>query len=78
MARELRISGRQVARFDVRRYRDVDQMTIFRAPEGWTVLTVSRLERYDEEGGTARRRGVVSATELADIAALQEFLEGRD
>lgn len=42
-------------------------MTVFRAPERWTVLTVSRLERYDEEGELRSAEAWVSATELADI-----------
>jgi len=78
MTRELKVSGRQVARFD-RRYRaDVDQLTVFRSPEGWTVLRVSRLERHDEDGELRSAEAWVSATELADIAALREFLEACD
>jgi hypothetical protein len=78
VARELKVSGRQVARFDVRRYNDVDQVTVFRGPEVWSVLTVSRLERYEDEGSLRSAEAWVTVTELADIAALQEFLEGRD
>lgn len=61
MANEFKISGCQVACFDVRRY--ADQVTVFRAPEGWTVLIVSRHERYDDEGSCAApRRGCRSSS----------------
>ena len=66
---------RQVARFDVRRYREDAQVTVFRGSAGWTVLTVTRLERDDDDGELCSAESWVKATELADIAALQDFLE---
>ncbi len=78
MATEIRVAGRQVAQFELRSYAGAEQVTVFRAPEGWTVLTVRRSERYDDEGALRSAEARVSTAELADVVALQEFFEHRD
>lgn len=77
MAEIIRVTGRQVAQFELRGHYGDDerQLTVFRAPSGWTVLTVRRVERYDDEGTLRSAEATVSAAELADIAALEKFLE---
>lgn len=79
MAHEFKIAGHQVARFDVGRYGGhLEEVTVFRAPEGWSVLTVSRFERYDDGGSLESGEAWVSATTVADLDGLREVLDGRD
>lgn len=79
MTHEFKIAGRQVARFDVGRYGGhLEGVTVFRAPEGWSVLTVGRLERYDDGGSLESGEAWVSAVEVADIEGLREVLDRRD
>lgn len=75
----IRVAGRQIAQFELRsHYGDDEQhLTLFRAPDGWTVLTVRRIERYDDEGTLRSAEAVVSAAELPDLVALEEFFEYR-
>ena len=79
MSGDLRIEGRQIAEVDLRsRYGSFDHVVVFRGPQSWTVLTIDRSERYDDEGALERAGAVVSCAELADVAALREFCERRD
>lgn len=79
MSGDLRIEGRQVAEVDLRsRYGDFDHVVVFRGPTSWTVLTIGRTERYDDDGALARAGAVVSCAELADVVALRGFCERRD
>ena len=79
MSGDLRIEGRQVAEVDLRScYGDFDHVVVFRAPASWTLLTITRTERYDDDGALVRGGAVVSSTELADVVALQELCERRD
>lgn len=79
MSGDLRIEGRQVAEVDLRsRYGDFDHVVVFRGPTAWTVLTIGRTERYDDDGALARAGAVVSCAELADVVALRGFCERRD
>ncbi|HET7486506.1 MAG TPA: hypothetical protein VFJ85_01160 [Acidimicrobiales bacterium] len=76
----IKVAGRRVAQIELRSHYgdDEQQLTLFRAPDGWTVLTVRRIERYDDEGTLRSAEAVVSAAELPDLAALEEFFEYRD
>lgn len=80
MSHNFKIPGRQVARFDVRRYYggDLEQVTVFRAPDGWSILTVSRLERYNDDGNPESGEAWVSSTTVADIDALERVFDRPD
>ena len=79
MAREFKIVGRQVARFEVGRYGgQLEEVTVFRGSEGWSILTVSRLERCDDGGNAESGEAWVSATTVADMGGLREVLDRRD
>lgn len=79
MPSEFRFEGDQVATVYLRNSDgDSEELMVFRAPQSWTVLTITRTTRYGVDGSLERADGTVSCTELADVVALQEFCEGRD